>query len=84
MCRYDVRGEIYLAAVKRAEAGKEVYYTNVGNPHALGQAPVTFIRQVLSLVRSRAYIDRSYVCILAINFIVILLFPIFSACRHFC
>eukprot|EP00602_Paraphysomonas_sp_CaronLab_P004193 CAMPEP_0185026592 /NCGR_PEP_ID=MMETSP1103-20130426/10948_1 /TAXON_ID=36769 /ORGANISM="Paraphysomonas bandaiensis, Strain Caron Lab Isolate" /LENGTH=488 /DNA_ID=CAMNT_0027560227 /DNA_START=1 /DNA_END=1467 /DNA_ORIENTATION=+ len=48
--KYDVRGEIYLAAVKRANEGKEVIYTNVGNPHALGEQPLTFNRQVLSLV----------------------------------
>lgn len=52
-CKYDVRGEIYLAAVKRAEEGKEVIYTNVGNPHAVGERPITFIRQVLSLVCRR-------------------------------
>jgi hypothetical protein len=50
MCKYDVRGEIYLAAVKRAEEGKEVIYTNVGNPHAVGESPISFSRQVLSLV----------------------------------
>jgi len=49
-CRYEVRGEIYLAAVKRMQEGKEVIYTNVGNPHALGQAPLTFNRQVMALV----------------------------------
>lgn len=48
--KYEVRGEIYLAAVKRKEAGKEVIYTNVGNPQALGQKPLTFPRQVLSLL----------------------------------
>jgi glutamate--glyoxylate aminotransferase len=47
--KYDVRGEIYLAATKRVAAGKEVIYTNVGNPHALGQMPMTFSRQVLAL-----------------------------------
>ena len=36
-------------AVTRAEEGKEVIYTNVGNPQALGQNPLTFPRQVLSL-----------------------------------
>lgn len=30
-------GEIYLAAVKRTAEGKEVIYTNVGNPQALGK-----------------------------------------------
>jgi len=49
-CRYEVRGEIYLAAVKRMQEGKEVIYTNVGNPHALGQSPLTFNRQVLALM----------------------------------
>jgi glutamate--glyoxylate aminotransferase len=49
-CKYDVRGEIYLAAVKRTQQGKEVIYTNVGNPHALGQVPLTFNRQVMSLL----------------------------------
>jgi glutamate--glyoxylate aminotransferase len=49
-CKYDVRGEIYLAAVKRTQEGKEVIYTNVGNPHALGTPPITFGRQVLSLL----------------------------------
>ena len=29
-CKYEVRGEIYLAAVKRTQKGKEVIYTNVG------------------------------------------------------
>lgn len=47
--KYEVRGEIYLAAYKRAQEGKEVIYTNVGNPHALGQTPMTFPRQVISL-----------------------------------
>ena len=51
LCKYDVRGEIYLAAVTRAQEGKEVIYTNVGNPHAVGESPISFTRQVLSLVR---------------------------------
>ena len=49
-CRYDVRGEIYLAAVKRTQEGKEVIYTNVGNPQALGQIPLSFNRQVMALL----------------------------------
>lgn len=48
-CKYEVRGEVYLAAVKRASEGKSVVATNVGNPQALGQKPLTFNRQVLSL-----------------------------------
>ena len=56
-CRYDVRGELYLAAVKRANEGKEVIYTNVGNPHALGQVPLTFGRQVLALLMAPFLLD---------------------------
>lgn len=45
-CEYAVRGEIYLAATERIKAGKEVIFTNVGNPHGLGQKPLTYLRQV--------------------------------------
>jgi glutamate--glyoxylate aminotransferase len=57
-CRYDVRGEIYLAAVKRTQEGKEVIYTNVGNPQALGQVPLTFNRQVMSLMIAPFLLDN--------------------------
>lgn len=57
-CRYDVRGEIYHAAVKRVQDGKEVIYTNVGNPHALGQQPITFGRQVMALLMAPFLIDN--------------------------
>ena len=56
-CRYDVRGEIYLAAVKRTQEGKEVIYTNVGNPQALGQNPLTFNRQVMCLLMAPFLMD---------------------------
>lgn len=56
-CRYDVRGEIYLAAVKRTQEGKEVIYTNVGNPQALGQVPITFNRQVMALLMAPFIMD---------------------------
>lgn len=59
--RYDVRGEIYLAAVKRTQEGKEVIYTNIGNPHSLGQKPVTFSRQVLALVMAPFLLDHPQV-----------------------
>ena len=57
-CKYDVRGEIYHAAVKRTGEGKEVIYTNVGNPHALGQQPLTFGRHVLSLLMAPFLMDH--------------------------
>lgn len=46
-CKYDVRGEIYLAAVKRTNEGKEVIYTNVGNPQALGQVSTILIKLLI-------------------------------------
>ena len=57
-CRYDVRGEIYLAAVERIKQGKEVIFTNVGNPHALGQQPITFGRQVMALLVAPFLMDH--------------------------
>jgi len=59
-CKYDVRGEIYLAAVKRTQEGKEVIYTNVGNPHALGQVPLTFGRQVMALLMAPFLMDSPH------------------------
>jgi aspartate/methionine/tyrosine aminotransferase len=47
---YAVRGRIYQEAAARSAAGKEVILTNTGNPQALGQKPITFMRQVLALV----------------------------------
>jgi hypothetical protein len=45
-CQYAVRGELYLAAENLRKAGREIIFTNVGNPQALGQKPITFNRQV--------------------------------------
>jgi glutamate--glyoxylate aminotransferase len=61
VCRYEVRGEIYLAAVKRAQEGKEVIYLNVGNPQALGQKPLTFNREVMALVMAPFLLDNPQV-----------------------
>ena len=32
-----------------AAEGKKIIYTNIGNPHAVGQKPISYYRQVLSL-----------------------------------
>lgn len=32
-----------------AKEGKKIIYTNIGNPHAVGQKPITYYRQVISL-----------------------------------
>ncbi len=56
-CRYEVRGEIYLAGLKRQQQGKEVIQLNVGNPQALGQQPLTFNRQVMALLMAPFLLD---------------------------
>lgn len=55
--QYAVRGEIYFKAQDLAAKGREIIYTNVGNPQQLGQKPITFNRQVLSLVMSPFLLD---------------------------
>lgn len=47
--QYAVRGQVVIAADEMAAQNKPIIYTNVGNPHAVGQAPITFYRQVLAL-----------------------------------
>ena len=42
--QYAVRGELYLKAEALRRAGKQIIFTKVGNPHALGQTPLTFNR----------------------------------------
>ncbi|XP_022984955.1 glutamate--glyoxylate aminotransferase 2-like [Cucurbita maxima] len=50
--QYAVRGELYLRASELQKDGKKIIFTNVGNPHALGQKPLTFPRQVVALCQA--------------------------------
>ena len=47
--QYAVRGEVVLRADALQAEGREITFTNVGNPHGVGQSPITFYRQVLAL-----------------------------------
>lgn len=56
---YAVRGKVVIAADKIADELKinpnshpfdHIVYTNIGNPHSVGQKPLTWPRQVLALV----------------------------------
>eukprot|EP00833_Pecoramyces_ruminatium_P009903 jgi/Orpsp1_1/1183935/evm.model.c7180000087287.1 len=57
--QYAVRGELVTIAdqmQKDINSGKrsdfeKIVFCNIGNPHAVGQKPITFIRQVLSIVQ---------------------------------
>jgi aspartate/methionine/tyrosine aminotransferase len=47
---YAVRGPHAIRAQQLEEQGKKITYCNIGNPQALKQKPLTFIRQMLSLL----------------------------------
>lgn len=55
--QYAVRGELYLRASELQMEGKKIIFTNVGNPHALGQKPLTFPRQVVALCQAPFLLD---------------------------
>jgi hypothetical protein len=44
---YAVRGPIVNRAQQLEEQGKKVIYCNIGNPQALKQKPLTYLRQIL-------------------------------------
>ena len=48
--QYAVRGKIVIKAQELEEQGKKIIYCNIGNPQALKQKPLTYVREVLSLV----------------------------------
>ena len=54
---YAVRGKIVSRAVELEAQGKKIIYCNIGNPQALKQKPLTFLRQVLSLLEYPALMD---------------------------
>lgn len=47
---YAVRGPIVARAQELERRGRRIIYCNIGNPQSLGQKPLTWVRQVLSLV----------------------------------
>lgn len=56
---YAVRGPIVLRAQELESQGRKIIYCNIGNPQALRQPPLTFMRQVLSLVEYPALLTAS-------------------------
>ncbi|KAH3764649.1 alanine aminotransferase 2 [Pelomyxa schiedti] len=73
--RYAVRGKLVLAALELEKQIKEarekglanplpfneIVYCNIGNPQQLSQPPITFFRQVLSLVEYPALMENAAV-----------------------
>lgn len=54
---YAVRGPIVIRAQELEKAGKKIIYCNIGNPQALQQQPLTYIRQTLSLMEYKHLLD---------------------------
>ncbi|HTX73190.1 MAG TPA: aminotransferase class I/II-fold pyridoxal phosphate-dependent enzyme [Rectinemataceae bacterium] len=46
---YAVRGPIVARAAELEKQGRTIIYCNIGNPQALEQKPLTYLRQVLAL-----------------------------------
>ena len=57
--QYAVRGPIVARAKDLERSGREVIYCNIGNPHALGQKPLTYLRQVLALCQYPDLLSRA-------------------------
>ncbi len=55
---YAVRGPIVARAQELEARGREVIYCNIGNPQALRQRPLTWLRQVLALSEYPELVDR--------------------------
>ena len=55
---YAVRGPIPQRAAVLKQQGVKTIPCNIGNPQALGQSPITFYRQVLSLIEDPSKINR--------------------------
>ena len=55
---YAVRGPIPIRAAELEQQGMKIIPCNIGNPQALGQSPLAYNRQVLSLVEDPRKIER--------------------------
>lgn len=71
--KYAVRGELavkseeYKATIAKGNAGSlpfnEVINANIGNPQQLDQKPITFFRQVLSLLENPQLLEKEDVLV---------------------
>ncbi len=55
---YAVRGPIVQRAQELEVTGRKIIYCNIGNPQALKQKPLTYLRQVLSLIEYPALLEN--------------------------
>jgi len=55
---YAVRGPIVIRAQQLEEQGRRIVYCNIGNPQAFAQRPLSFLRQLLSLLEYPHLLSR--------------------------
>ncbi|MEA2012546.1 MAG: aminotransferase class I/II-fold pyridoxal phosphate-dependent enzyme [Verrucomicrobiota bacterium] len=55
---YAIRGPIPQRAAEMASQGMKTIFCNIGNPQALDQQPLTFNRQIISLLENPSLIKR--------------------------
>jgi aspartate/methionine/tyrosine aminotransferase len=55
---YAVRGPIVIRAQQLEEQGRKIVYCNIGNPQAFVQRPISFFRQMLSLLEFPELLNR--------------------------
>lgn len=55
---YAVRGPIVQRAQELEAEGRKIIYCNIGNPQALKQPPLTYLRQIFSLVEHPAWLGH--------------------------
>ena len=57
--QYAVRGPIVARAGELERGGREIIYCNIGNPQALEQKPLTYLRQTLALAQYPELIGKA-------------------------
>jgi alanine transaminase len=55
---YAVRGSIVDRAQELERQGRSIIYCNIGNPHTFKQRPLTYVREVLSLLEFPNLLDK--------------------------
>ena len=56
--QYAVRGPIVQRAQELEAQGKKIIYCNIGNPQALKQKPLSYLRQALSLLENPVLLEH--------------------------
>ena len=57
--QYAVRGPIVLKAQELEKKGNKIIYCNIGNPQALKQKPLSYIRQIISILEYPDILNNS-------------------------